>query len=130
MPSARFRRWPSPKEGVRIERAAGAANAAVTPFTKRATISSGPPVAIVPGEAFSEGGREDRERGWRRERSRHAFDEAGDDQQRPMGCDGAEEGRGDQGDQPPHEAPLPAEDVGAPAAEEQEPAVAEDERGD
>src|SRR4051794_16109523 len=48
MPSARLRRCPSPNEVVRIERAAGAVNAAVTPLTNRATISSVPSVAIVP----------------------------------------------------------------------------------
>ena len=85
------------------------------------------PVAAV---TLPERGREDRERGRCRERCRHALDEAGGDQQRPVGGDGAEDGRGDERDQAPDEHALAAEDVGAAAAEEQEPAVAEHERRD
>lgn len=84
----------------------------------------------VPPVALSERGREDRERRRRCERRGHALDQAGGDQQRPVGGDGAEHRRGDERDQAPHEHALAAEHVGAPASEEEEPAIAKDERRD
>ena len=84
------------------------------------------PERLVPRRPLGEGGGDDRQPGRRGERSRDALDEPGRDQDRPVRREPAEQ-RGEQehGDRD-HEHALAPEQVGGPAAEKQEPAVAED----
>src|SRR5436190_1495429 len=84
----------------------------------------------VPPVTFTERGREDRERRRCCEGRGHPLDEANGDQQRSIGGDRAEARRGDERDQAPDEHALAPEHVGAPSPEQEEPAVAEDERRD
>src|SRR2546423_317897 len=125
----RFARISSPER--RIPRRTSGWSTGVSTATNSAGGSGGVHAERpVPAVTFGERGGEDRECGRCCKRRGHALDEAGDDQQRPIGGDGAEDRRCDESDEAPDEdAPAP-EDVGAPSPEEEEPAVAEDERRD
>ena len=79
----------------------------------------------VAGRPFVERGGEDGQRGRRGERGGEALDEAGDDQQRAVVDEAADQrGDGEDGERD-QEDPAAAEQVGGTAAEQQQTAVAE-----
>ena len=80
------------------------------------------PERLVPLRAFLEGGRHDRQGGGRDDRRADALDSARADQHRDVVGEAADE-RGDgEDDEPEEEDPLAAEQVGHPAAEQEEAA--------
>ena len=79
----------------------------------------------VPDRAFGEARRDDRQACGRRERGAHALDEPRGDQQRAVVDESAERRGDDEDAERDQEHTPPAEQVGRPAAEEEEAAVTE-----